>query len=240
MAIKSRSNSQLKKERRALRRLREAGLYTGKLDLRKKPTAYQRKAITKFADVLSGAASVLKPKDAAAYKGLFKTVGDKVIVPRRKGERLSVDKKSGEIIGKRKVRGRTVRSRFKRVKSGETIKRPRKSEAVQYAIPFNRGDHLEWMRHPSYDALKSFMSEYARYKGWKKYSVSEKVATADELDFEDDEDLTIILEEKLGPQYGASGGRYVPPKQRRAAKRKARTRNGQTIRRKRKSRKGSK
>lgn len=161
---------------------------------------------------------MLKPADVKSYRGLFKTKGKAVIVPKRKGERWRVDKRTGEVVGTRKVRGRTVKSRLRRVKKGESIKRPR--EPSQYAIPFNRGDHIEWQRHPSYDALKSFMSEYARYKGWKSYAVSERAAKQNELDFEDDEDLTFILEEKLGAQYGASAGRYRPKKSKRRKGRK--------------------
>lgn len=224
------SRRQAKKQRAALRKLISTGIYTGKADLRRKPTKYQKRVISKFADVVAGRAAVLKPKAPSAYRKLFKTVDKLVIVPRRKGERIRVDKKSGEILRTRTVRGRKVQSRLRRVKAGETIKRPAPAQAVQYAIPFNRGDHIEWMRHPTFDALKAFMSEYARYKGWKKYARNEKEVdqynrkNESELDFEDDDDLTFILEEKLGPQYGAGKGRYKKPKRRRVSRRSKRRR----------------
>lgn len=199
MASKSRTARQAKRERNALRKLRASGLYTGKLDLRKRASAYQKTLLKKFAAVIKGVAKVLYPPDPKSFGKIFQTVKNAVIVPRRKGERLKVSKSTGEILSTRKVRGRQVTARLRRVKQGATIKRPPKGESVHYAIPFNRGGgETEWMRHPSYDALKAFMSEYQRYKGWRKYAVSERMTKKDELNFEDDNDLTYILEEKLG------------------------------------------
>lgn len=244
MPSKARGARQAKRERNAIRKLISTGLYTGKVDLRKvtshqTPTPYQRKLIAKYANVIAGKATVLRPADPKSYGKIFEVKGDAVIIPVRKGETFRVDAKTGRIKGRRRTRRGTIKQEFIPIKPGASIKRSK--EPTQYAIPFNRGDHLEWQRHPSFDALKSFMTEYAKYKGWKKYTVGERdpVLLENEMDFEDDEDLTFVLEEKLGPQYGASAGRFRDRPKRKP--RKPRTSPGKPsskkkVRRKRKAR----
>lgn len=222
MPSKVSARRQAKRERDAIRKLRDVGLLTGKIDLRKKPTKYQKSQLRKFADVISGKAAAIKPANPGAFKSVFRVKGDVVVIPKRPGEKITV--KSGKVRSTRKTRRGTVKSEYITISKATRIARPK--EPTQYAIPFNRGDHLEWMRHPSYDALKQFMGEYARYKGWRKYAIGEAdpLLRENEMDFEDDEDLTVILEEKLGPQYGAGGGRYPGPRKARAAARKRKPR----------------
>lgn len=166
-------NVDLKQARIALKKLRDLGLYTG--DLRKRPTKYALKKIDQFAPVLSGAAKVVQPKDPKRFKNIFQTVGKNVIVPRRKGERISVDPKTGEIVSKRKVGNRTVTTRGLQIKRGEKIPKPAKERNVQYAIPFNAsGGGVNWMRFPNWDELQKFMAGYD-YKGWQDYVVEEDI-----------------------------------------------------------------
>lgn len=174
MANKSRSKSQRRADTRALKVLRDTGLYGGKIDLRKSPTSYQRSQINKFADVISGAAQVVRPADPKSFRSLFRVKGDAVIVPVKKGERATVGPKGGLIIEK-KVAGRKVSRRY--IKK-EKIARPlplavRKSPPHRYGLPFNRGkgeSQIFWF--PSYDELIKFMAGY-NYKDWQNYVIVE-------------------------------------------------------------------
>lgn len=177
MPTPKRTKSQIKSDRAKLRKLRASGLFRGKIDLRKPPNSRHRKALKEFADVISGKATVVKPRNPRSYRSLFDVKGDKVIVPRRKGERVRVDKQ-GNITSTRKVGGRTVKAKFQRSKRGEKIARP--SEEKQYAIPFIRGRDkkgrpiVHWFRFPSYDDLAKFMAGYD-YKDWTDYVVEEEL-----------------------------------------------------------------
>ncbi len=188
----------MRKDKSALKKLFSTGLLKTKPNLSKAPSAHQKRLINKFQDVISGKAAVVKPADPKSYKGLFKVQGDAVVVPRRKGERISMNKK-GAIEGTRKVGARTVKSRFQHTPRGEKIKRP--TLPTQYAIPFVRGGgDVQWMRFPDYDSLQKFMEGYD-YKGWKSYVVSEVAfgrSIEDKLNFEDDEALSELLDEKIG------------------------------------------
>ena len=171
-----RRKSQAKFERRALKKLRVLGLYTGKIDLRKTPTPYQRKQITKFSDVVAGKAAVVEPKNPKSYAGLFTVKGDKVVIPKRKGEKIKVTPK-GAIITERKIGKRTVRARFRKTERAEQIRREHKA---MYAVPFIRGRDkngrpvLEYKRFPNWTTLQKFMKGYD-YKGWQKYVVVETI-----------------------------------------------------------------
>jgi hypothetical protein len=194
MPSKKRSQSQVKSDRRALRILREKGLLSKSTNLSKKPTRYQRAQIRKFADVVAGKAKVVRPKAPSTYKNLFRVKGDKVVVPRRKGEKIDVDRR-GEIVGKRKVGTRVVRSRFRRVRRGEDVGAlpPRGGGPKQYALPFNRGGgEIEWKRFPDMAALRDFMQGYD-YKNWTDYVVEEDID--EELD---DDELQERLDRRLG------------------------------------------
>jgi len=185
MSSKSKGSSQAStaaKIKSNLKQLRELGLYAG--DLRKRPTKYALRTIAKFDAVLKGNASVVRPVNPNKFKGIFEVKGNAVIVPRRKGEKITVDKKTGEIVSKRKVGGRTITARGKQIKRGENIPKPGKERRVQYAVPFNsRGGGTTWMRFPDWDTLQKFMAGYD-YKGWQEYVVEEDIGrefTPDQL-----------------------------------------------------------
>lgn len=185
-----RTKKQAQFEKRALRKLLSTGLYSGKVDLRKAPTKYQRALISKFNDVVSGKAVVVKPRDPKQYPQFRQRAGA-VVVPKRKGERISVDAK-GEITGKRKVGRRTVTSKFRHVPKGA---RPKRVANVQFAIPFNRaGGEIQWQRFPDYDTLAKFMEGY-NYKDWPDYVIEEKVGAEENEDA--DEKLDAKLERRL-------------------------------------------
>jgi hypothetical protein len=190
MPTKKRTQSQVRSDRKALRILREKGLLSKSTNLSKKPTRYQRSQINKFADVIAGKAAVVRPKQPSTYKNLYRTKGDKVIVPKRKGEKIHVNRR-GEIEGERKVGNRVVRSRHKRLRRGEDVGALPSKSGKQYAIPFNRGGgEIEWKRFPDRDALRDFMQGYD-YKDWTDYVVEESV----DEEMDDDE-----LQDKLDRQ----------------------------------------
>lgn len=196
MPTKSKSGKQA---RVALKRLRELGLYTG--DLRKTPTKYALGKIEKFDAVLKGKASVVKPANPKRFKGIFETVGKTVIVPRRKGERITTDK-SGEIVSIRKSGKRIIRARGRTVKRGDEIAKPAAHRNVQYVIPFHgRGGETNWFRFPTFDELKKFMAGYD-YKDWKDYVIEEDVDN--ELD-DDELHARIDRKRKGRPIKGNAG-----------------------------------
>jgi hypothetical protein len=167
VAKQNRSRTQAKKDARALKLLRAKGLYTGKFDARKKPSKYQQNLIKKFDAVLKGRAAVVKPKNAAQFrKSAYQVIGGKVIVPRKKGERVFIGK-SGDIRKVRRDGGLTVRTKVVPRAVEKEIERPTK--LTMYFVPFNRGGgQIEWRRF-TYDALKKFQSEYGeRAKKRKK------------------------------------------------------------------------
>lgn len=172
-----------------LKKLKSAGLFTGKLPRGNKLTAYQKGLITRFNDVATGKAQVLKPKNPSTFKSIFKVQGDKVIVPKAKGEKWRVTK-SGAIERTRKgPRGEQIKFKsWRQKKPGELPPPPPPEKRVRYALPFARkvgkGQYrLEWQRFPTYDALASFMSEYektdekgkARYGDWAQYVFEESI-----------------------------------------------------------------
>jgi hypothetical protein len=171
MPSKNNSSPQAKKQ---LSKLKSLGLYAG--DLRKKISSATMRLIKRFDAVLTGKATVVTPANPAKFKGIFDVKGDKVIVPRRVGEKITVDKKTGEIVSKRKVGDRTVTARGKQIKRGETIKKPTadKVTRTQYAIPFSTNSGTHWMRFPTWDELQKFMAGYD-YKGWQDYVVVEQL-----------------------------------------------------------------
>lgn len=169
-----------------LKRLKSIGLYAG--DLRKRVSNYGFNLIAKFEAVLKGDAVVVQPRDPQRFKDIFTVRGNSVIVPKRKGEKITIDKKTGEIVSKRRVGKRTVTARGRQLKRGEKIEKPTAERRVQYVIPFNSTHGVNWVRFPNWDELQKFMAGY-NYKGWEDYVVEEDIG--DEID--DDE-----LNERLG------------------------------------------
>ena len=169
MATKSRSRSQVKKDRSALRKLKSTGLLKGRIDLRKSPSPSQKRAIKRYADVISGKAKVLKPKNPRRYRKLFKVSGDRVIVPRRKGERVWIGSK-GEIKSIRKIGDRKIEGEYKKISDLVST-----SEQKIYLLPVQRrANSLWWYKFESREALEQFVFETspkigATYKNYGNY-----------------------------------------------------------------------
>jgi len=178
---KSRTIAQARRDKRALAILRDKGLYAGKVDLRKRPTAYQRSLIAKYDTVVKGKAAVVEPARPADYRDLYQTKGRKVIVPRQKGERITVDK-SGEIVSKRKTRGGRIKTRH--VWAGEVLEKgPPKNRVVTYAVPFKGKGGKIYYRRFSKQNWKSFRQAYG-IKGGKLRDWNEKIIE-EEFRFDD-------------------------------------------------------
>lgn len=180
MPTRNRSQTQ----RAALKKLKGAGLYSGKLP-RGKLTDYQQKLVRRFDDVVKGRAAVVQPKNPKDYSAAFDVKGKHVIVPKGKGEKIKVNK-SGNVTRERKgPRGEKITGTFKRRKPGEIPPAPPPQRRVQYAIPFARklGKNryrLEWKRFPTYDTLAAFMREYEpeRYPDWPNFVFEEEISEA--------------------------------------------------------------
>lgn len=174
--------ARLKKDRAKLRSL---GLLSKKVDLRKKPTTYQKKLIERYRDVLTGKAKIVKAKDASAaskFKKTYDVTGDKIIVPVRKGERIQYSEKKNEIVATRKERGKTIRTT--RISEGELAP----LEKGQYwVVPFAGGQRF---RTNDFKTLLDFMKFYESkpdrpYKNWRRFVEIE--------DYEDADDETINI-----------------------------------------------
>jgi len=178
----SRSKTQVRFEKRAIKKLRSAGLYSGKVDLRKKLTAYQKRLIEKFDAVVRDKATVVKPKNAASFKDIFQVSGDKVVVPKSKGQKISVSK-----TGSIRIEGKTGNVKYvrtsRRVKEiGELQPTQRATKETVVAIPFARRVgkdqyRLEWHRFPTFKHLQDFMSSDSLkgYKDWSNYVFIEEI-----------------------------------------------------------------
>jgi hypothetical protein len=175
-----------------LKRLKSAGLYSGKLPRGNTLTPYQQSLIKKFDAVAKGKATVLQPKDPSSYKRVFQVSGKNVIVPKGKGDKWTVTK-SGNVQRARKgPRGEKITFTGWRQKKPGDIPPPAPAQKrVQYAVPFARklgkGRYrLVWQRFPTYDELKKFMAEYEkrdekgrqRYPDWTQYVFEESIDDA--------------------------------------------------------------
>lgn len=179
MATKSDS----KKQRAALKKLRTAGLYGGKIP-RGKLNKYQQSLVNKFDAVVKGKAKVVSPKNPKDYSKLYQVKGSKVIVPRAPGEKISINK-NGNVVRERKgPRGEPIKSTSRRTKPGELPPKPVPPKQVRYAIPFARklgkGRYaLHWQRFPTWDALAAFMATYekeGRYEDWTNFVFEEEIS----------------------------------------------------------------
>lgn len=172
---KSRSFNQARKLKTQRAKLKGLGLLPSRVDLRKKVTAADKRAIRKFGDVLKGRASVVTMPDkkaAAKYKDKFFVRGSKVVIARQKGERFKVQ--GGRIIGVRKEYGRKITKTI--APTGETVPPqigPKQPSTLHYAIPFQRQDELEWFTFTQYQDLENFMARDSirNYKDWQKHVV---------------------------------------------------------------------
>lgn len=152
--------------------------------------------------MVAGKARVLRPKNPSTYKKLFRVSGKNVIVPRRKGERVSVNK-SGELVRKRKVAGRRSTGTYKHAPRPDQFK-PSKRRVV-YALPVARGGGaVEWYRYSSWDKLVADMQtgSLKGYRNFADYVVEETIEPGEKLypDYESEEDRNDALDDRLEKQ----------------------------------------
>jgi hypothetical protein len=177
MAKSKRSATQAKKQKQSLRKLRDLGLISPKTDLRKAPSKRAISAIRKFQDVLSRKAVIVKPRDPKSYTAGFRVVGDKVIIPRAKGEKIKLSK-TGKIT-KTTKRGNKTITRTIKIEQVNKITRP-SNKAIVFRVPFKkRGTTEIEYRTFTYDGLKTFFAEYLRninqFDDWAQFIEEESV-----------------------------------------------------------------
>jgi hypothetical protein len=160
----SRSKSQAAAERSAMRKLRDAGLYTKPVDLRRAPSKYQKSLIKRFANVIEGRAAPVKPDRPRSYKGLFDVKGRVVVVPRKPHQVVGVDRESGAI----RIREPGKTSTF--IKGRPPEERQRR----MYALPFRVGnsDELRYFRTSSVSQMADFAEGYG-YENYQDYLIVE-------------------------------------------------------------------
>lgn len=191
---------QARQQRRDLARLKSRGLYSG--DARKKPTAYGKSLLKKFADVLGGRAAPVKTgsKIAKAYKEAgFQTRREKVIIPKKPKDRVVFSKKSGRISRTtRTATGEKSKQIIEPIgKSGDirALPKARKGKQTFYAVPFGSAKNQYIVRFSSFEELQTFMQPYERkernpYLDWQKYVFIEELDSkaARSVSMEDDDD----------------------------------------------------
>lgn len=194
---KSRSRSQAKSDKRAIAKLRDAGLLPAKTSLAKKPTPATRRIINKFKDVVSGKAVAVKPAHPERFKGVYDVKGGVVVIPKRKGERITVDKEG--VV-------RTNLKRGKKLVRGRGITRGRGGQfelerGEQIALPYNRGGgEIYWMTFPSIKVMEEMESPATSvpYAKWRQYAVAISI----EDDPNEDSDLSEKLQARIERRIG--------------------------------------
>jgi len=177
MPTKSQASRQRAAFKKQITKLRDLGLTgTRKIDLRKAPSKSEINLIRKYGDVLGGKAAVIKiPKsEKKSFKGIFPIVGDTIIVPKKKGERVKYDPKVGEITGSYRKGKKTYKEILFR--DLDKIKPPKGDRQRFYTVPFKRGKgrkaKYDYQTFDSLTEMKNFMAEYGksgRYKDWGRF-----------------------------------------------------------------------
>jgi hypothetical protein len=175
MKSKKSTARQAEKLRRESRKLKALGLI--KYDARRKPGRKEKAAVKKFRDVLNNKAAVIKvgKKEAKKYGRAFRAVKDKIIIPRKKGDRIRFDKKEKEIVITGKRYGKKTRIILEPGRGTKKRKGPKRGYDRWWAIPFGQGRNY----FTSYKELREFMEEYKSaaiqagrrwgFKNWRKY-----------------------------------------------------------------------
>lgn len=150
MPTTGRSSKQVARDRAALKRLQKSGIYSGKIDLRKAPSRYQRQKIAELAARKKGKKAASKPAKRAT--------------------RVRPPKKTAN--------GARIRQREISQKQLKNLPEP-KHKLTTYALPFLRKgqEEPEWRRF-TYRQLKQFLAEYKPddpegAAEWMSYAVAE-------------------------------------------------------------------
>lgn len=186
--------------------LKKQGFVSKRTSLRGKVTPSQKRTISKFMDLLTGKATVVKAaskKQAAQFKKTgFQVKDEKIIVPKAKGERFTFNKKTGTLRSTRKVGGKKI---TKTIANGElgAIK-----PGQFYTVPFEGG--LIKYRFSSLDTLITFMAPYEDkkhnpYKKWRSYV---EIETIEDLEGEETYTPSKLHREKVKNKKLAPQKRY--------------------------------
>lgn len=194
MATKKPGKGQYERFRADVKRLKDAGLYTG--DLRKPITRYAAREAKKYETVLKGKATVIKPPRShpvGEYKQVYKTKFRRVVIPRRPNEKVFYDKKSAQIRSVRDEYGKTItRIIPPHAVTADNVSRLPKGENVRFVVPLGTG----FERFASYDEMAAFMQQYetprvvtggrhgtrmsSGFRNWQKYVELELVTDIDD------------------------------------------------------------
>ena len=202
-------------------KLRKAGLVSSKVDPRTQDaTDYMKRQIRKYNDVIKGNAQAVKIKapkgqtvsDIKSQYSQFASKGDRIIVPTRKGDRVTFSTTRG-LGTTRRAYGTTWRVQY--IKGIDKTDLPTlqrlASEGYAFSIPFRNGatktityrywsDPAEMMRD---------MSQYHSYNEWASYI--EIVKPAKRVDTDDyREEHYGDDPEGNGLRFTASGQEYTP------------------------------
>lgn len=164
-----------------LRELKRKGLFAGNV---RRPSKYGMKQARVYDDVISGRASVISVpshKKASSYKGAFRVKGNKVVVPKEKGETVRYDKKRGVITGVREAYGKRIRKDITPQKAGSVWDLPAERKGQLYTIPFRQGTGIVRFTFSTRSELAKFMSGYNdRWPNWINYVEIESVDDAED------------------------------------------------------------
>lgn len=169
MAKKTRKSQSGQAQKSGLKKLREKGLYKPKKP-RAAPTKYGKSLLSRFADVLSGKASVVTAvekgrkgfKAASKYArsgndkmGTVRVVRNKIVVPTQAGEIARFSKKGVRVT--RRV-GEDVYVREPLQKHKQILEQLKPGDRI--AVPLNRGKRgVEWMQLTPED-YRAFQRQY--------------------------------------------------------------------------------
>lgn len=171
------------------------------MDLRKAPSRAQKAAIKKFADVIAGRAAVVSPKNPKSYRERYRVKGNKVVIPRGKGERITTDKAGTIRISGKSPRGRKYKAKIQSIETA-----PAAGEI--YYAPLGANGQMQRIGDAA--DLQRFKIRYPRFAKHPEYIV------AMDID-EDNEDDDERLENQLMKQIRRK-------RRERAAKKKSRKR----------------
>ena len=161
---KVRRSAQQRNYASKIRKLQSAGLI-GKVDLRKHASPATKRALAKYAGVLSGKESAVQAPDAKTARELRRKfglsgTGKTVVIPREKGERFSISK-SGTVTSVR-PNPANKRQRIKKTLGEKTLRPPAENEHLYYVLPERKRGlgNLKRKVFSSFDEMLFYLQSY--------------------------------------------------------------------------------
>lgn len=179
---------QLRKFRSEVAKLKAAGLVSKNKDARsQKPTRYMRAKVEANRDVLEGRAKVLHAKNktqAAEYSKAYRTQGKNVVVPTQRGERVRIDKRTGDIKGRlRDSSGRSVETIH--LRDPDDVSQFPSGPGITYAIQIGNAIHREETMQDMLTFMYPYEQSKTPYKHWRRYVTVERNGRDYSLDDEE-------------------------------------------------------